>query len=82
MTIFNITNHLSHLQDQLFRQLSEKIGDHIYHPEYNFKENLIKLEIYYENLNYQQNLEIPAIKVILVLQTTVFNICYSTTVPT
>ena len=69
LTCLNLTNHMSHLQDQLFSQLSQKIGDHIYHPEYNYKENLIKLEIYYDQLNFEQNSETLAIKVI-----TMFNI--------
>ena len=35
------------------------MGDFILHPDYQYQENLIKVEVYYEAFNFEQNSESP-----------------------
>ncbi|ELU13552.1 hypothetical protein CAPTEDRAFT_146895 [Capitella teleta] len=47
-------------KDTIFQKLSQKMGNRILSPDYKYEHNLIKLEVYYEEFNFEQISERPS----------------------
>ncbi|ELU13553.1 hypothetical protein CAPTEDRAFT_63286, partial [Capitella teleta] len=47
-------------KEATFKKLSEKMGSGVLSPDYNYADNLIKLEVYYEEFNFEQIDERPS----------------------
>ena len=62
--------------------LSAKMGDSIYHEGYKYEENLIKLEVFYEEFNFEVIDERPAysVHVIVIRQSGFLMLCHTNSV--
>jgi hypothetical protein len=57
-------------QEDIYKKLSAKMGDKILSSDYKPRENLIKLEVYYEEFNFEQIDERPSYTVSILIRPT------------